>query len=157
MLTSMIFAKSLAHVYAFNFHSAFGHCPLRRATLAPQRQQSTTANTRMGQYSMDMSFRTEINIPPWPEHNRMGYSDSFFLLGSCFSENIGDKLSRAKLQTAVNPSHGLLFSPLSAAESLDRMISGVSYTEGEGGVVFSEAKGLWTSLDHHSAHSSTSR
>lgn len=103
------------------------------------------------------SFRTEVEIRTWPVHNRLGYADSFFLLGSCFSDNIGERLSRAKLQTAINPSHGLLFSPLSAAASLDRMISGVPYREDDEGIVFSEGKGLWSSLNHHSTFSSTSR
>lgn len=106
---------------------------------------------------MNGSFRTEVDVPGWPEHTKMGYADSFFLLGSCFSENVGERLARAKLKTAVNPSHGLLFSPLSAAASLDRMLSGAAYGEGEGGIVFSEGKGLWCSLDHHSTFSSSSR
>lgn len=52
---------------------------------------------------------------------------------------------------------GLLFSPLSAAESLERTVSGVPYEDDEAGLVFCEATGLWSSLDHHSTFSSTSR
>ncbi|CAN0466964.1 unnamed protein product [Ectocarpus sp. 12 AP-2014] len=116
-----------------------------------------TAQTR--RCTMDsISFRTEVHIPTWPQHSQLGYADSFFLLGSCFSDNIGTRLSNAKLQTSINPSHGLLFSPLSAAAALDRMVSGVPYEEdAEGMLVFSEGKGLWSSLEHHSCFSSTSR
>lgn len=116
----------------------------------PQRQRRCAMDS-------SSSFRTEVEIPTWPVHSRLGYADSFFLLGSCFSDNIGERLSRAKLHTAINPSHGLLFSPLSVAASLDRMASGVPYREDEEGIVFSEGKGLWNSLDHHSTFSSTSR
>lgn len=52
------------------------------------------------------SFRTEVHIPTWPQHSQLGYADSFFLLGSCFSDNIGTRLSNAKFQTSINPSHG---------------------------------------------------
>ena len=44
----------------------------------------------------------------WPEHAQLGYADSFFLLGSCFSDNISKHLRRAKLPTSLNPAHGAL-------------------------------------------------
>lgn len=103
------------------------------------------------------SFRTEIDIVPWPSHTRVGYDDAFFLLGSCFSENIGQRLTRKKLETTVNPSYGLLFNPVSAAMSLEKMVSGELYEDGDLGVVFNEGTGLWNSLDHHSSFSCTSR
>lgn len=103
------------------------------------------------------SFRTEVDIEPWPSHAHVGYDDSFFLIGSCFSENIGQKLLHNKLQTSVNPSHGLIFSPLSTAASLDRMVSGRLYSEEDPEIVFNDATGLWCSLEHHSTFSRTSR
>lgn len=103
------------------------------------------------------SFRTEVNVEPWPSHAHVGYDDSFFLIGSCFSENIGQKLLHNKLQTSVNPSHGLNFSPLSTAASLDRMVSGRLYSEEDPEIVFNDATGLWCSLEHHSTFSRTSR
>lgn len=126
---------------------------IRARCLPPARRGRTWV---MGQRSSS-SFRTEVEVIPWPSHTHVGYDDSFFLLGSCFSENIGKRLARQKLQSTVNPSHGLLFSPLSAAASLDRMVSGVLYDDGEPGVVLSEGTGLWSSLDHHSSYSATSR
>lgn len=103
------------------------------------------------------SFRTEVEVAPWPSVHYLSYTDSFLLLGSCFSENIGDRLCRSKLNTKVNPSHGLLFSPVSAATALDRMASGVPYGDGDPEVVISEGTGLYCSLDHHSSLSSMSR
>lgn len=171
LLTSITLAKSLGFAFVMNIHSAllsrrlFLQPPLLRAL--PQQHTSFLARLALDQpsptnhqpreFAMNGSFRTEVDIPGWPEHTEMGYGDSFFLLGSCFSDNVGERLARAKLKTAVNPSHGLLFSPLSAAASLDRMVSGTAYSEDEEGVVFSEGKGLWCSLDHHSTFSSNSR
>eukprot|EP00752_Nemacystus_decipiens_P009174 g8195.t1 len=103
------------------------------------------------------SFRTEVDVPVWPVHAQLGYADSFFLLGSCFSDNISNHLRRAKLPNSLNPAHGLLFSPLAAAASLERTVCGVPYEEDEAGLVFCEGTGLWSSLDHHSSFSSTSR
>lgn len=45
----------------------------------------------------------------WPDSTQLGYADSFFLLGSCFSDNISAHLSRAKLPTSLNPAHGNLY------------------------------------------------
>lgn len=106
---------------------------------------------------MSGSFRTEIEIPLWPMHVQLDYTDSFVLLGSCFSDSIGSRLSQAKLRTAVNPSHGIVFSPLSVCESLDQMVDNEPYRKDDAGIVFSEGKGLWSSLGHHSTFDSPSR
>ncbi|CAM9536645.1 unnamed protein product, partial [Hapterophycus canaliculatus] len=141
LLAGIVLANNLAR--GFNLHAT------STCSAHPVQTRCCTMGTN--------SFRTEVHIPLWPEHTQLGYEDSFFLLGSCFSDNIGGRLFRAKLRASVNPSHGLLFSPLSAAASLDRMVSGVPYEENEAGLIFSEGKGLWNSLDHHSSFSSTSR
>lgn len=168
LMTSTTPTKSLGCEFVMNVHTALqSERLLQQLTLpAPQHtafltrlalDQPRPTNRQPRRFVMNGSFRTELDVPRWPEHTEMGYGDSFFLLGSCFSENVGERLARTKLQTAVNPSHGLLFSPLSAATALDRMVSGTAYSEDEEGVVFSEGKGLWCSLDHHSTFASSSR
>ena len=42
--------------------------------------------------------------------NQINYNSKLLLLGSCFSENIGEKLSYYKFQSTVNP-FGILFHP----------------------------------------------
>ncbi|CAM9333925.1 unnamed protein product [Discosporangium mesarthrocarpum] len=101
------------------------------------------------------AFRTEVNIKPLAANDRLGYSDTFTLLGSCFSENVGQRLSRLKFDTYVNPSHGILFNPLSVASSLERMASGLLYDPDD--LIFNKNTGLWCSFDHHSQFSSTDR
>ena len=62
-----------------------------------------------------MKFRTEIDIAPL--HTRIGYEHRTLALGSCFAEQIGARLARAKFRVTVNPT-GILFNPLSIVEAL---------------------------------------
>ena len=62
-----------------------------------------------------MKFRTEIDIAPL--HTRIGYEYRTLALGSCFAEQIGARLARAKFRVTVNPT-GILFNPLSIVEAL---------------------------------------
>ena len=62
-----------------------------------------------------MKFRTEIDIAPL--HTRIGYENRTLTLGSCFAEQIGDRLARAKFRVTVNPT-GILFNPLSIVSAL---------------------------------------
>lgn len=77
------------------------------------RRSAHAATGRATKCTMDnRSFRTEVHVPLWPEHAQLGYADSFFLIGSCFSDNISQHLRRAKLPTSLNPAHGALVVPL---------------------------------------------
>lgn len=62
-----------------------------------------------------MKFRTEIDIAPF--RHRIGYENRILALGSCFAEQIGGRLARAKFHVAVNPT-GILFNPLSVAAAI---------------------------------------
>lgn len=66
-----------------------------------------------------MIFRTELNIPNDPVVIR--YDDQIFLLGSCFSENIGLLLQKYKFRSAINP-FGTLYDPISIAFSIKSII-----------------------------------
>ncbi|AFM05752.1 GSCFA family protein [Bernardetia litoralis DSM 6794] len=63
-----------------------------------------------------MKFRTEIH--PIPLQNKINLSDKVFLMGSCFSENIGQKLFENKFETLINP-FGVIFNPLSVIQLLE--------------------------------------
>ena len=60
----------------------------------------------------------------------MGYRDKTFLIGSCFSENIGAKLNTHLFNVLENP-HGILFNPISVANSLIDCIHNKSYQEAD--------------------------
>ena len=56
-----------------------------------------------------MQLRTEI--PLLQERNLIDYDSKLVLLGSCFSDNIGEKLAYFKFNNLVNP-FGILFHPI---------------------------------------------
>lgn len=68
--------------------------------------------------------------------------------GSCFSDNIGQKLSESKFKTLVNPL-GVCYNPLSIHKCLlmDRPDEDL----------FVESQGLWRHFDFHSKFSATSK
>lgn len=93
-----------------------------------------------------MEFRTTVKTGEnrgWLHH-----SDSVVLLGSCFSDNIGGKLSAALFNTTVNPM-GTLYNPMSIARGVDRLID---CTPVAGQDLFMQG-GVWNSYDFHSRHS----
>ena len=96
-----------------------------------------------------MKFRYEVNVkklaPPITHHQQL------LLMGSCFTENIGEKLDRYKFTTRQNP-HGILFNPVSVAEALIDYIEGKIYT-GSDLFFLNEA---WHSWKHHSRFSDLS-
>lgn len=93
-----------------------------------------------------MSFFTEIQIPEFPY--KMDYSKGMMLFGSCFSENIGQKLIDLKFQVDMNP-FGILYNPESIANSLKLLLENRVFTEGD--LFFDQ--GLWNSFYHHSRFS----
>jgi hypothetical protein len=72
-----------------------------------------------------MKFRSELDVKkiPWPiEHRHL-----LLLMGSCFTENMGEKLRHQKFQVLENP-HGILFNPVSVSEALADYIVRRMYT-----------------------------
>ena len=67
---------------------------------------------------MKMRFRTEIEIAPLVEG--LEHDAKIFALGSCFAENISERLAKAKFSVTTNP-FGVLFNPLSIANAIERL------------------------------------
>ena len=65
-----------------------------------------------------MKFRTEIEIAKFAEG--IDHTQKVFALGSCFAENISERLARAKFSVATNP-FGVLFNPSSIANAIERL------------------------------------
>lgn len=95
-----------------------------------------------------MQLTLQPNIPPLSTPIR--YTDRVFLIGSCFTEHISGRLAQHKFHTLQNP-HGILFNPLSVADSLESYLSGRTYTESD--LFFLNE--TWNSWDHHSRFSHT--
>ena len=93
-----------------------------------------------------MQFFTEIQIPEFQW--KMDYSKSMMFFGSCFSENIGQRLIDLKFKVDMNP-FGILYNPESIANSLKIIIENRIFTEND---LFCD-QGIWNSFYHHSRFS----
>lgn len=93
-------------------------------------------------------FRTVVTVPF--SEKKISYNAPVMLLGSCFTENIGDKLLWYKFPAVVNP-FGIVYNPISIKCSLLRLIEGRKYSKAE----IHNDKGLFFSFDHHSRFSDT--
>jgi hypothetical protein len=93
-----------------------------------------------------MTFFTEIAIPEFPW--KIDYSKNILFFGSCFSENIGQKLADLKFKVDMNP-FGILYNPESIANSLKILLETRKFSEND---LFQD-QGLWNSFYHHSRFS----
>ena len=91
-------------------------------------------------------FRTKISIPPYDFN--MKHSDQILCLGSCFAENIAQKLQRNKFDSLLNP-FGILYNPWSISKAINLLLKGKPYTQDQ---LFNN-QGLWHSFDYHGAFS----
>jgi len=97
-----------------------------------------------------MKFRTEINIVP--KHHSISHESNILLVGSCFAESIGEKLSYFKLPVKINPC-GILFNPISIKNAFQLICKKTTITENE--LVFHD--GMWHSFYHHGSYSNADR
>lgn len=70
------------------------------------------------------------------------------LIGSCFSENMGERLANHKFDVVVNP-YGILFNPHSILHSLVAMLSDKEYSHDD----LIRYDGMWHSFAHHGSFS----
>lgn len=89
-----------------------------------------------------MEFRKELDVRPMKE--KISIRDHIMLTGSCFSENLGEKLVHNRFNVMFNPS-GIMFNPVSIADSLTSYITNRSYDHS---MIFKHQE-WWTSWDHH--------
>ncbi|MBX7052719.1 MAG: GSCFA domain-containing protein [Flavobacteriales bacterium] len=88
------------------------------------------------------SFRTEITIAPAPF--RLNHQHRIVSYGSCFAENMSEKLEWYRFATNTN-SHGIIFNPYSVAMALEDVISLRKYHSSD--LIF--ANGFYHSMNHH--------
>ena len=58
------------------------------------------------------------------------YGDRILVLGSCFADSVGRRLSEAGFDACVNP-FGTLYNPVSVCNALSRLACGVPFTEAD--------------------------
>lgn len=97
-------------------------------------------------------IRYSLGIRVEPYQKPIQYKDKIVLMGSCFTENIGKKLSDYYFDTMLNP-NGIVFNPLSLAEPFSRQFNQMAYTEGD--LIYSNDK--WASWFHHGKFSNDNK
>ena len=92
-----------------------------------------------------MKLQTIVDIKPseW----KIGYEDKILLLGSCFSDEIGERMEQCCLPVIRNP-FGTLYNPLSIANAINLQspIFNLQFHDG-----------LWHSMYHHGSFSRPTR
>ncbi len=93
-----------------------------------------------------MDFHLQFPVPAFGPS--LNYSHSLLFVGSCFAENIGEKMKQFKFNAGINP-HGILYNPASIAVALKSYINNTQVNERD--LFF--ANDCWNSWEHHSRFS----
>ena len=93
-----------------------------------------------------MDFHLEFF--PKPFDIKINHQQNLLLIGSCFTEQIGTKLSNHKFSVLDNP-NGILFNPVSITKSITSYIDNKQYHESD---LFYQNE-CWNSWEHHSRFS----
>jgi hypothetical protein len=87
-------------------------------------------------------FQTVVEVPKF--RWKTGYSRKNIFMGSCFTENVGNRMAALKYDVDINP-FGILYNPVSVANSLKMLITEKEFTDSD----LIHAGGLWHSFHHH--------
>jgi hypothetical protein len=97
-----------------------------------------------------MEFILPFQSPSFPFH--ISFKDKILLMGSCFSEEMGNKLKALKFCIIQNP-NGILYDPLSISDALFSYIENKAFEEKN----LFQLNGLWHSWQHHSLFSAVNK
>lgn len=97
-----------------------------------------------------MEFR--LSFTPKPFIQKIEHQHQLFLAGSCFTEQIGAKLTNYKFKTIENP-NGILFNPISISENIISYINQKEYAKDD---LFLHNE-IWGSWNHHTKFSDVSQ
>ena len=94
-----------------------------------------------------MQLTTSVELPKnLPQIN---HKQQLIVLGSCFAENIGQRIKQLQFKANINP-FGILYNPLSIATAIEQILNFKTYSESD----LFEYKGCWHSYMHHGCFSS---
>ncbi len=94
---------------------------------------------------LKLQTRVECGSAPF----RMSYSDGIVLLGSCFADEIGARMSDAGFDVCANP-FGTLYNPVSISDAVNRLESGEPFVQDDC-VEMGAGAGLVCSFRHHTS------
>ena len=98
-----------------------------------------------------MQLQTHIDIKPF--ERKIDHSQPILSIGSCFADNIAQRLQRSKFQTIASPT-GILFNPESIVHAIERFAQANTSEEAlptKEHLQF--GNGVWYSYDFHSSFS----
>lgn len=99
--------------------------------------------------TMEISFRTTVNTTRL--NPGLNHQTPVMMVGSCFSDNIGNELKRLKIPVLLNP-FGVLYNPMSIAKALKIIINNQEMNQDE--LILHDH--LWHSFLFHGSFSGTS-
>ena len=97
-----------------------------------------------------IKFTTPASIPK--SDFSISHEQPTLLIGSCFAQNIGEKLIGNKFNVIINP-FGIIYNPISVRNGLKRIINNEQYTEAN----LTQFNDKWISFDHHGCFSSLTK
>jgi hypothetical protein len=95
-------------------------------------------------------FQTIVEIPEYDW--KAGYNQPALFMGSCFTENIGQKMLDLKFPADINP-FGILYNPMSVSTGLQILVNQKTFTKSD----LVMHNGLWHSFQHHGMFSSSNQ
>src|SRR3982751_3050632 len=93
-----------------------------------------------------MKFRLDLQVKKF--NPAISHTQKILLIGSCFTENIGQKLELYKFNILQNP-NGILFNPVSVTEAIGTYVDNTRISRNS---LFQYREG-WHSWKHHSRFS----
>src|SRR5690554_4129524 len=93
-----------------------------------------------------MEFTTKVNITP--SQNKIKYNSEILLIGSCFADNIGEKLNFYKFRANHNP-FGVMYNPVSVKNNIDILLNEKYFSQDD----LYWFNDRWISFSHYSAFS----
>lgn len=97
-----------------------------------------------------MNLKTEVHITK--PYRPIEHSDHVFMIGSCFAENMAERMKRSGIRCMSNP-FGVMYNPLSIFACMNRLLEGKLFKEDE----LIKHGGMYHSMMHHGAFSAADR
>lgn len=87
----------------------------------------------------------KVDLPDYA--NAFDHSQSFLMMGSCFAEEMGNRLQELRFKTCLNP-NGILYNPLNIADVLSHALDGTLYSKSD----LLSREDVFLSWQHHGLH-----
>lgn len=97
-----------------------------------------------------MKLQTKVEIPDF--QTQITHANKLMFIGSCFTENIGNKLVENLFKADINP-FGVLYNPISVKNSLEILLQNKKFLPSD----LEKHNKLWFSYYHHSSFSDTDK